>query len=121
MALGVTCKNGHSYIQADVYENHPEGAPYCPVCFVDWGAKNNFDLQPWHFENATEILKETKRTKLFAAIRQVQEQIMEKHRKTHQYQSGNFCADCGQRLTNPISQNSVLYELEKVRKEKSND
>jgi hypothetical protein len=36
MALQVKCSEGHSYIQADIYEDWPEGAPHCPACYEEW-------------------------------------------------------------------------------------
>lgn len=35
MALAMKCKNGHSYIQADVYHDWPKGVPHCPQCAAD--------------------------------------------------------------------------------------
>ena len=39
MALDVVCKKGHAFIQADVYQNWPEDAPICPVCYTEWKAE----------------------------------------------------------------------------------
>jgi len=36
MALQCVCDKGHTYVQADVYYDWPEGAPSCPRCFAEW-------------------------------------------------------------------------------------
>ena len=43
MALLVGCPKGHSYVQSDRYENWPEGAPTCPICFREWQKNNRED------------------------------------------------------------------------------
>ncbi len=44
MAYHTSCKSGHSFIAADIYENWPNDAPHCPVCFVKWAEENNHDV-----------------------------------------------------------------------------
>lgn len=43
MALAMRCNKGHSYIQPDIVEELPEGAPTCPTCRGEWMAKTSWE------------------------------------------------------------------------------
>ncbi len=39
MALDRVCAKGHYYVQADLYHDWSEGAPYCSTCYKKWWKK----------------------------------------------------------------------------------
>ena len=45
MALNVMCKNGHTYMSADIYKmvdgsSWPADMPHCPICLENWRRGN---------------------------------------------------------------------------------
>jgi hypothetical protein len=47
MAYNTSCKNGHSFIAADIYEDWPDDAPHCPICYEKWCEENDFEISSY--------------------------------------------------------------------------
>jgi len=45
MSYLTTCRKcSVAYISADIYVGYPDGAPHCPVCYVEWLRLNNLPV-----------------------------------------------------------------------------
>jgi hypothetical protein len=65
MSYNTWCKKGHSFVAADIYKDWPDGAPHCPICFVEWADENNFEVSDYMRKKAEKQKRHLMNTRNF--------------------------------------------------------